>query len=141
MHTHVIRTVTRELAETMDYWGDPATGARGLQAHYCGGRDWVVTMQHPNHPADSEVPDHDDNAGGRLDEIGVPTARYGGSQPAARTATVRRKDNGWDQFVFLDDDGNTVGEFNLMPQHVTVVHDRPLSDHDNPGSAWAWPNQ
>lgn len=68
MHAHTIRTTTRELAEAMDYW---AEGATGLQAHYCGGRDWVLTLMHANHPADADpAPDHGLHNKRGLDEIG-----------------------------------------------------------------------
>lgn len=52
MHSHVIRTTTRELAETLDRWA-AASPSGQIAPHYCGGRDWVVTVIHTDHPEHS----------------------------------------------------------------------------------------
>lgn len=67
-----------------------------------------------------------------------------GVGPAARTVTIRRKDNGWDRFAFNDDDGHLVAEFTVDPRHVTVVHDRAtppewIGHGQDAAAGWAVP--
>lgn len=90
MHSHVIRTTTRELADCLDEWTPKSTAVREhvqVTPHYVGGRDWVVTVLHEHAPATrrgavtpSEKHGHDlgdyvPTPGERpeaLDEIGQP---------------------------------------------------------------------
>lgn len=84
MHSHVIRTETKRLAACMNEWVDtgPEDPAEvgNVQAHYMGGRDWVVTVVHEHAP----IPEHGGKAGhthhshgtedpDALAEIGAPT--------------------------------------------------------------------
>jgi hypothetical protein len=70
MHSHVIRTETKNLAACMDEWvdtgpemldgvRDPSRVVGKVDAHYMGGRDWVVTVIH-EHVA---IPGHDSKTG------------------------------------------------------------------------------
>jgi hypothetical protein len=106
MHSHVIRTTTKDLAPCLDEWASTPpidlhlVGPRRPQdvigqvtPHYVGGRDWVVTVIHEH----AAIPDHSHEHGhnfygtedpAALDAIGTGTTIEGAGVDAARVGPL-----------------------------------------------------
>jgi len=120
LHTHVLRTTTREMPDLLNEWATretrPGEPADEIFPTYCGGRDWVVVLRHRDHGESVSPADHDHGSGDLredpryLDSIGcedrpIPVTLSGYEPGTAPVVDGVRHAPQWSGYV--EDDART----------------------------------